>query len=561
MSVRDVRTVRSLRGSYPQVEVAAAELARGRVVAVPAGATVGAALSVARRRDAVVVATGRVWVLREDLARASWLGLQGWPARLLARPLPVVSAEAPELLVRRRLTEGARAVIVADPPRPPLGAVMAREPAPGAGGSLGSGFPERLVPAVRDALEAVRRLARERGVRAYLVGGVVREALRTRGPVATPDLDVVVEGDALVLARGLADVLGAVPRGGLVEHARFLTASVRTAAGVRVDLATARSERYEVPGALPRVVPAGIVQDLARRDFSVNAMAVDLTGDGFDVLDPFGGRAALARRRLSVLHPLSFVEDPTRVFRAARYATRLGLRLDGWTARALRLGLSAAPYPALSGQRLAGELGRVAREARAAEALAWLGAAGAFRLLAPGFRWSSAARSAVERLPAALEWARRVGLRLEPVEAVLVALLGPQRPVVAGAALDRLALAGEPRSRLERALLGAGTFHAARTRRPSERARPWWGRTDLELLAARLLGGAAVRREVGWFAARARGVRPDLGGDEVIALGVPPGPEVARVLEALRDARLDGAVAGRHGEASFVRDWLSRKEA
>jgi tRNA nucleotidyltransferase (CCA-adding enzyme) len=541
------------------VEPAAGELVRARVAAVAPETSVAEALALARRRDAVAVAAGRAWILREDLARAAWLGLGALPARAVARPLPVVAAGASEVVVRRHFAAGAPVVVVDDRRRGPVGAVVAPERGGPSGTSLGPRFPDRLPEATRPVLAALRRIAAS-GPRIFLVGGVVREALRTREPITTPDLDVVVEGDAGRVARALAEAVGAAPGRGLVEHARFMTASVTTAAGARVDVATARSERYEAPGALPRVLPAAIGQDLGRRDFTVNAMAVDLGAEAFDVLDPYGGRWALARRRLRVLHPLSFVEDPTRIFRAARYATRLGFALDDWTTRALRLGLARAPYPALSGQRLQAELALIAREVRPGAALAWLGGAGAFRLLAPGYRWTAAARGAAGRLADTLDWARRAGLAPEPVELVLVAVLAGQRPGVPAAALDRLALQGEPRSRIERAL--AGGFPPPGTGRPpSERARPWRGRSDLELASAMLLGDAATRREVAWFVAEARAVRPALRGDDVTALGVPPGPEVARVLSALRDARLDGTVVEQDDERALVRNWLRRKEA
>ncbi len=128
-----------------------------------------------------------------------------------------------------------------------------------------------------------------------------------------------------------ARLLAAEIGGALVEHARFLTASV-TCDRRRVDIATARAERYEVPAALPRVRPAAIGEDLRRRDFTVNAMAAELSSGAFLLVDPLGGRRDLQRRRLRVLHPLSFVEDPTRIFRAARYGARLGLTPDPWTA-------------------------------------------------------------------------------------------------------------------------------------------------------------------------------------------------------------------------------------
>ena len=155
------------------------------------------------------------------------------------------------------------------------------------------------------------------------------------------------------MARALAAALGA----SLVEHARFLTATVGSA--TRRDGSTSRPRAASATRAaarLPRVMPASIEQDLRRRDFTVNAMAVELGSGAFELLDPHGGRVDLEARRLRILHPASFVEDPTRMFRAARYAARLGLRPDAWTTRCQAWALSLAPYPALSGARILAEL-------------------------------------------------------------------------------------------------------------------------------------------------------------------------------------------------------------
>jgi tRNA nucleotidyltransferase (CCA-adding enzyme) len=391
----------------------------------------------------------------------------------------------------------------------------------------------------------------------FLAGGLVRDALRTEA-VPSRDVDVVVEGDGLRLARALAAAAG-TPAGAVVEHERFLTATLPLPSGGRLDVATARSERYERPGMLPRVLPATIDQDLGRRDFSVNAMAVEVTGGGFELLDPFGGRAALARRRLTVLHPLSFVEDPTRVFRAARYGARLGLGLDAWSARARALALRLAPYPALSGARLLGELARMAAEPDAgAAALARLGHSGGLRLIEPRYRLDRATAVRARALPAALAWSHAHGLNVEPVELLVVAVLADQPSAVSGAALDRLGLRGAPRDRI------AGALHAvapaAAGARPSARAARWRGQGDLGLAWQWLAGPAPVRDEVGWFVGQARGVHPALDGDDVVRLGVPRGPEIARALAALRDARLDGRVSGEGDEERFVRAFVERRE-
>jgi len=540
--------------AYPQVDPGAAGLVDVAVLRLPAGATVGEALRRARARDAGVAAVGQAWVLRDDLARAATLGLDDLRAASLARPLPVTDARASEVAVRRLLAAGAPAVVVTER-RGVVGAVAARGAPAVEGPSLGERFAARLAAPVRRALAVVREVAAAQRVAAFVAGGTVRDAVAGRAGERR-DLDVVVEGDGLLLARALARSLGG--DASVIEHARFLTASVTVSGVGRIDVATARAERYEAPGALPRVVPATIGQDLGRRDFTVNALAVELASGAFALIDLHGGRADVARRRIRVLHPLSFVEDPTRMFRAARYAARLGFAPDAWTLRAQALALGLGAYPALSGQRLLAELELVAAEPEAAAILRRLAAAGVFRLLDPRYRFDRRTAARIAALPVASAWSAAHGLRVTPVELALLAALGEQPRDVARAALARLGLAGEPLLRLQRAMeTGRQTLQAlGAAARPSERARLLRGRSDVELAWLALAGDDAGRGVVAWFVGHARGARPALDGDDVRALGVPAGAGVARVLAALRDARLDGLVEDRDGEVARVRDWL-----
>jgi tRNA nucleotidyltransferase (CCA-adding enzyme) len=543
--------------AYPQVDPGARGLIDIRVVRVDARAGVTEALAAARARDAGVVAAGERWVLRADLSRAAGLGLDT-SAAALARPLPVVGADRDEVTVRRLLAAGAPAVVVRDR-RGPIGAVGGTT---GASAPLGRRFAERVDAASRDLLATAARLAAEHGARAFVAGGTVRDAL-AGAATTSRDLDLVVEGDGPGFARALAAALVGEAERAFVEHARFLTASVTLSDGRRLDVATARTERYEAPGALPRVMPATIGQDLARRDFTLNAMAVDLRSGDFELLDPHGGRHDLRRRRLRVLHPLSFVEDPTRIFRAARYGARLGFALDAWTARVRALALRFAPYPALSGQRLAAELRLILADARPEAALAELGAAGAFRLLEPRYRFRRVTAARLRGLPAALAWSRARGLSVAPLELAALALVGDQAPEVARRALEGLGLDGQPLADLERARGRAdaliGRLAAART--ASERARPLWDCSDVELAWLWLRAARSGRAAVEWFAGGARAARPVLGGDDLAARGVPRGPAIAEVLTALRDARLDGRLGTRDDEAAFVQDWIQRGTA
>ena len=545
-------TVAKRAHAYPQVSLVAVDLVNTAVTQAPAPIAIGAALRLARKRDAAIVVVDGRCALREDLVRASLLGLDDLASTAVARDLPCVDAGAGEVTVRRLLAEGAPLVVVRDR-RGPVGAVAAR-------GATTATLPtarrvaDRLSSDTRALLESIGRLAAARGARAFLVGGMVRDLWRD-AEMTSADLDVVVEGDGLAVAREFARALG----GSVREHRRFLTASVEAPRTGRIDVTTARSERYESRGALPRVMPAGIDQDLRRRDFTINAMAIELHSGAFGLLDPLGGRAALVRRRLRVLHPLSYVEDPTRMFRAARYATRFGFAQDAATARARALALRLVPYAALSGQRLAAELERILAEARAELTLSRLGTDGAFRLLDPRYRFTASTAHLVAELPGALAWVRARGLGVEPVELGVLAITGDQPQAIATAALERLAFAGEPLARLRHAL-AEGRALVARLRdanAPSARARVLREQAPVVLAWLWLVGDGRTRAVLDWYLGLARALVA-LSGDEVVALGVPRGPAVARVLAELRDGRLDGRITDRAMEIAQVRHRVTR---
>jgi tRNA nucleotidyltransferase (CCA-adding enzyme) len=537
--------------TYPQVSLTAADLVDTPVVVAPPSITVGDALRLSRRRHARVLACGAAThVLVEDLARADTLGLGELAAAEVSQPLPVVEAQAPELRVRRALTDGAPVVIV----RGRSGGAIARGASPRAV-SLVARVNAALSPATREVLDAVTRLAAAHGGRAFLAGGLVRDVWRGETSAAR-DLDVVIEGDGPGVARALASELG----GALVEHERFLTASVATARHGRIDVVTARTERYERPGALPRVLPGSMAQDLRRRDFAVNAMAVELGSGAFGLLDPLGGVTDLERRRLRILHPLSFVEDPTRMLRAVRYAARLGLTADRWTLRCQALALRLAPYPALSASRLAGELERLLSEPSPGAVLALAVRGGVMRLLDPGWRPSRATATRLAALNATLEWAAAHRLAT-PLAVTALALASEQRPTVATAMPERLGLSGELLSRVRRALEEAPHLatRVRATRSRSEAARLLREAGDVALTLLHLTEPEA-RERLDWYVREGRTVAPGLGGDEVIALGVPRGPMVSEVLQTLRDGRLDGRFGDREAELRYVRSLTIRDE-
>ena len=561
---------------YPQVEPGIAALMDARVVTCAPTVPVARALARARAAGATVVALGPGRAARvSELARASAWGLDRRPAAAVAwRDLPRVAVGASEIDARRRLLagapmllvrRGARVIGVVDRERIdltlPESSLLTRLEHPEAA------RPQRnkLTDARVWLLRVAGKIGEGMAAPAYAVGGLVRDLLTGARPA---DVDLVVEGDGVAFARRLAEEIG----GTVLVHRSFGTASIeggRAPAGAgldgvalgRVDVASARREHYPAAGALPEVEPANLLEDLRRRDFSVNAMALALSPDRFGrLLDPLGGQADVRCRRLRALHPLSFVEDPTRVFRAARYATRLGFRPDAATVAAIRLAVERPGYVALSGRRLWHEIELAAVEPRARLVFELLVRWKATRL------WNLDGAS-MRHLPAAerLErWAKSAGVAVDPAELGLLALTLGRPPRVVERSLDRLALAGEPRARLEAGVLAGSLARRLEAERlsPSTVGELLDAAPEAAALAAWLRGGARARRRIQWYLAHGRAVRPRLTGRDLLALGVPGGPRVGAALGMLRRYRLDGGAGSVAEERELVKEWLiSGKEA
>lgn len=390
---------------------------------------------------------------------------------------------------------------------------------------------------MRAALKAAASLARERGEELFLVGGAVRD-LALGNPVR--DVDIALRGDGLGFAEALAERLATAVSS---RHARFGTATVALPEGGRLDVAATRRETYARPGALPDVeagVP--IVEDLARRDFPVNAMAIVLTGtrsSGGRLVDPFGGRDDLAARRIRFLHPASPTDDPTRALRAARYAARLGFRLAPGARDAVRAAVARGAFDGVSGDRLRRELALLLAEEGRVRAVAVLHASGVDRAisreLAAGFSGAAARLRAAARQGAAG--------RVPPgwLCYFLVWMSGVTRP--GGLRLaDRLALAGADRAALERwpqtrRVISAGF---AALPRSAQRARLAGRSRDEAIAAAALLS----RRDAA--ALRTAWERPQprlaITGADLIARGIPAGPAIGRALAATLSARENGRI-------------------
>lgn len=223
------------------------------------------------------------------------------------------------------------------------------------------------------ALDLVKEVATEKALRPFLVGGPVRDLMLGRYDVI--DIDLTLEDGGSTLARALAKLVG----GRLRSFPQFLTYKVTADGQPEIDIVTARKERYRSPGALPTVTAGRLKDDLLRRDFSINAMAVDLmTGE---LHDPAGGARDLAAMSIRVLHDQSFLDDPTRIFRAVRLATRLGFSLEADTARLLENAVASGALATIARERVWRELFLAFDEDNAPHAVAALSAAGVLEVL------------------------------------------------------------------------------------------------------------------------------------------------------------------------------------
>ncbi|MFL6291057.1 MAG: CBS domain-containing protein [Thermoanaerobaculia bacterium] len=402
---------------------------------------------------------------------------------------------------------------------------------------------ERLPGFLVRRVERIAAVSRRHGIPVYLVGGLVRDLLLER---ENRDLDLVVEGDGLGFAALLAEELD----GRVRTHPAFLTAVVVDPEGFHIDIATARSEFYRAPAALPEVQTSALRQDLYRRDFTINTLAIRLgPGETPELIDYFGGRHDLKEKTLRVLHSLSFIDDPTRVLRAVRLELRLGFHISSETLRLVEVALSEGIFDHLSGSRLRDELVMLldapGLALRGIERLAELDL---LRVLHPWIALEDASRERLRGARAAWDWYHLEGFTDPPVRVWrlhLMALAADLEEAELERLADRLMLAGEDRrllvsfpGRLERARreLEAPDLlpHQA-----LEALEPLNGEELLLLMAdENETVRAWVRRHLSELLRFELAIR----GADLLAAGVPPGPRIGDALKATKRARLDGRI-------------------
>ncbi|MEW6417459.1 MAG: CBS domain-containing protein [Nitrospirota bacterium] len=421
---------------------------------------------------------------------------------------------------------------------------------PAIGRSLSSWLKERFPSEVYNILKLSGEVAERLGFNAYLVGGSVRDLLRGEENL---DIDIVIEGDGISFARAFGEKLKARVR----THQKFGTAQIITDR-LKLDVATARLEYYELPAALPKVETSSIKKDLYRRDFTINTLAIKLNPRDFGLLiDFFGGQRDLREKTIRVLHNLSFVEDPTRAFRAIRFSERFGFKISKHTENLIKSTVEMKLFDRLSGSRLYEELLLSFNETDPVGTLKRLSDFGLLKVIHPNLIFNEELEATLKSMRDTLSWFNLLFLEEKTDSGVLylMALLSGLRDEDAKAAIERLS----PSSKVgDMIIKGMSQARDILKRLPLDDPVGIYNLLN-KLKLETVLFSMAVSKDrqkqkmISHYLTDLRKIKTILKGDDLKRIGIQPGPVYSKILKELLEERLRGHLKSREDEERFVR--------
>lgn len=412
---------------------------------------------------------------------------------------------------------------------------------------------KKLPKEILNIINAARDTACKENMPVYLVGGFVRDLLLG---VNNLDLDIVVEGEGIKFAERLSVHL----KGKLTAHRRFGTATV-SAHNVKIDIASARKETYPAPALLPVVTLGALKEDLYRRDFTINAMAVDLSCDGFStVIDFFKGREDLKKKYIRILHDLSFIDDPTRILRAIRFETRYGFKIEPHTLAKLRESLEMRMLEKVAPHRLRDELILLLKEPQPLKVIRRLKELTGFGFISQKISLSPSVYGLLKSIDKEIRWFQSAHTQRRPLDAWLIFLMGlmdslSQRE--ASQICDRFGLRRGEEKRvgsfknitkgvireLEKRIIAPSRLHAL--------LEPLSYEAILAFKAKR--SNDNLQKHIEEFFKYYHGSRIHISGHDLNALGISPGPRYQDLLKKILNAKLDGKVSSREGEIALLK--------
>jgi tRNA nucleotidyltransferase (CCA-adding enzyme) len=414
-------------------------------------------------------------------------------------------------------------------------------------------FPEPLYNLLMD----FGRVGDELGYSVYAVGGFVRDLLLR---VENFDVDIVVEGDGIRLAEEFEKKSPCRIR----THKKFGTAIILLPDGLKVDVATARWEFYDSPAALPTVERASIKTDLYRRDFTINTLAIQLNPKAFgELIDFFGGVKDIKEKVIRVLHNISFVEDPTRVFRAIRFEQRFGFQIGKHTQNLMKNAVKVGFLERLSGGRVLSELILILQEEDPLPALKRMRDFNLFHLLHPGLKFDEQAEVLFEQIHHVISWFDLLFLeqRYERWLIYFYGLIDFLKEGEREALCQRLAMNEKLRKRVLEGKLQADhtllqIFSWINTDRRPKRSEIYDVldplSTESKLFMMAKTTQVATRRYISLYFTQLKDTKPLLRGKDLIQMGMKSGPLIKRALTGLLKARLDEQVITRQDEMEYI---------
>ncbi len=412
---------------------------------------------------------------------------------------------------------------------------------------------QRLNSQIRTLLKDLGRTADLLDMEIYVVGGFVRDLLLDR---PNEDMDVVVEGNGIVFAKHVAKEKGCRVH----PHHKFNTAVIIFEDGFKVDVVSARREYYTMPAALPIVENSSIKLDMARRDFTINTLAIGLNHDNYGILiDYFGAERDLKDKTIRILHNLSFVEDPTRVFRAIKFANRFGFKIGKVTSNLIKNALKINTFQHLSGLRVLSELKQIFSEENPIPAVKTMAAYGIHKVIHKELHITRNILALFEAVNKALAWHDLLYVdETYPRWAVyFMVLLNPHPQRVCEETLNRLMVPEKERHMLlERRQNAEARLRNIENRFPMSRQELYWAlinfKTESLLYMMALCQSEEIQKAISNFYTHDRHATPIIRGRDLLAIGIKPGPIYTKIMGLIINEKLDKKLVTKKEELAFA---------
>lgn len=419
---------------------------------------------------------------------------------------------------------------------------------------------DRLPDRVIEILKKVGLAAESLGFSAYLVGGIVRDIILGYENL---DIDIVIEGDGIAFANHFAKDISARVK----SHQKFGTAVILFSDGMKLDIATARTEYYKFPGALPTVEISSIKKDLYRRDFTINALAIKLNPEDYGILvDFFGGQRDLKDKVIRILHNLSFIEDPTRVFRAIRFEQRFNFKIGKHTSNLIRTAGKMDLFHKLSGSRLYAELVLIFSEAEPLKASKRMSEFDLLRFIHPRLNFTKGIETLFKGIQETLSWFKLLFLEVN-IEKWLIYFMGMMDELKDNECSEACQRLSIPERLKEKILKGRNDarailyeFFKEKSMSPSniyKLLKPIPLESILFIMAKAM--DEISKRYISIYLTEFQKVKVSLNGRDLKAMGIEPGPIYKKILDRLLDGRLNRELRSKDEERRFVRENFLKK--